>query len=100
MQNIISYDVLKLHLDEWVQQADETKEPIVIERKNRPKLFLLSEETYFRLSQPAPYKIPWDMIDQTRQLINDHLDGRELPPPEEIIRQTREERDEQLTGLH
>ena len=46
MQKVISYEILKLHFDEWMQKADQSEEPIVIERQGKSRLFLLSEDAY------------------------------------------------------
>jgi len=40
-----------------------------------------------------------DLVAQARAQIQAELGDRELPPPEEVLRQIREERDAQLLAL-
>jgi hypothetical protein len=38
----------------------------------------------------------WQKVEEVREEVRAELAGRSLPPPEEIIREMREERDEQI----
>jgi hypothetical protein len=57
-------------------------------------------QEYKRLLMGQQQQDKWqDLVRQARTQIQADLAGRELPPPEEILAQIREERDEQLLAL-
>jgi hypothetical protein len=56
---------------------------------------------YDRLLRAQRCQEDWrTLVTQARAQVHADLAGRELPPPEEVLRQAREERDAQLMALH
>ena len=99
MERVISATEARIRFGEWMRRAVEHNETIVVQRGGRPYVVLLSFEAYQRL-QPARQE-HWEQTRQQlhrlRQALYQHLQGRPLePPPEDLIRQMREERDAQL----
>ena len=103
MERVVSATEARIRFGELMRQAVEGKEPIIVERGGRPYVVVLSVEEYNRL-QAAQAKETWrETLKEVLQLgarIRARRGGQPLtPPPEEIIRELREERNAQLTGL-
>ncbi len=102
MTRVVSATQARIRFGELMRQVAETNEPITVERDGRPCVVVLSVEAYRRLKD-AQARPPWqDVLSQVRDF-RAHLQvrrgGKPLPPPEEIIREIREERNAELTGL-
>jgi hypothetical protein len=72
----------------------------IVERGGKSCVVVISVDEYERLvrgQQPQDWK---GLVAQARAQIQADWGGRELPPPEEILRQIREERDAQLLAVH
>jgi prevent-host-death family protein len=84
-------------LMDWVRN---TGEPVVIEHSGEPHAVLLSVDSYQRLVAGLAQESDWrTLVQQARELIREELGERQLPPPEDVIRDMREERDAQLFDL-
>lgn len=104
MERVISATEAHLQFGELMRQVVETQTPVVVVRDGQPLVVVLSVEEYERLQSGQPGRRPWEeLLEQAHSQIRADLEGRHLPPSEEIIREMREERDaqidEQLTGL-
>ncbi len=102
MTRVVSATQARIHFGELMRWAAETHEPITVERDGQPCVVILSVEAYRRL-RDAHVRPAWqDVLTQVRDF-RAHLQarrgGQPLPPPEEVIREMREERDAQLAGL-
>lgn len=100
MGRVVSATEARIHLGELMREAVESREPITIERGGSPHVVLLAVEEYERLLQDQQEEDWQDLVAKAREQIRVDLAGRPLPPPDKILRQLREERDEQLLGLH
>ena len=101
MERMVSATEARIHLGELMRRVVESQEPIIIQRGGKPHLILLSIAQYERLLKARQQEEDWrDLVRQARAQIQADLGGRELPPSEEILRQTRENRDEQLVAVH
>lgn len=98
MGRVVSATEARIHFGELMRQAVENHETIVVEREGKPHVVVISVEEYQRLlkRQQGSWK---EMVSGARAQIQVDLGGRELPRPEEILDQVREERDEQLLGM-
>jgi prevent-host-death family protein len=101
MEHIISATEARARLGELIRHAAETGEAVIITRRSRPQAVLLSLAEYERLKANAKEEQS-DALERILRL-GDEIRARRggkplMPPPEEVIRQMREERDEQLLG--
>ncbi len=101
MGRVVSATEARIRFGEVMREAVESGEPVIVERDGTPHVVLLSMAEYDRLLKAQRCQEDWrTLIDQARAQVQADLGGRELPPPEEILRQVREERDAQLMALH
>lgn len=103
MRQVVSAAEARAHLDALLRQAAEGGMPVVVERDGGPAAVLLALAEYERLlagrgEQPGQQgEEDWlARADRIREEIMARLGGRKLPPPEDIIREMREERDAQI----
>lgn len=86
---------------EVLRRAAEEGQRIIVEWAGQPQVVILSLAEYERLK--ATQREGWqEALEQAIQVgagIQARRAGHPLTPPEEVIRQCREERDEQLTNL-
>lgn len=88
----------RLCFGKLVRQAAEG-ETIIVERYGEPLVVMLSIDAYQRLVE-GRHQEPWqDKVDRARAQIRIDLAGRDLPSPDEILAQIREERTACLTNL-
>jgi prevent-host-death family protein len=90
----------RIHFGEVMRRVVEQGEQVIVERDGRPQIVLLSIAEFERLKESRPREDWRQLVQQSRRQIQSELNGRDLPAPEEIIRQMREERDEQLLVVH
>ncbi len=99
MERVISATEARIRLGEWMRRAAEQGDVIIVARSGQPYVVMLSYEAYRRLqggeARPA-WEETLERILALRAQIRKELGDRQLPPPEEIIRQMREERDAQI----
>lgn len=104
MDRTVSLTEARRRLAELIQQVLEG-ELVIIEHAGKPYAVMLSIAEYERLRQAIqPHPVTWretlDHIVQVGAKIKARRGGFPLTAPEEIIRQVREERGAQLTGLY
>jgi prevent-host-death family protein len=98
MERVISATEARIHLGALMQQVIERQESVIVERGGKPQVVILSVAEYERLK--AEKQENWrEVLAQAAHLraeIAARRGNQPLPSSEEIIRQMREERDEQL----
>ncbi len=95
MEKAISATEARVHFGELMRRVVERDESVIVERGGKPEVVILSIAEYKRLRKQN--HDDWlERVDRLREQIRQELSGRTLPPPEEIIREMREERDAQL----
>jgi prevent-host-death family protein len=100
MERTMSATDVRVRFGEVMRWVVERRKPIIVERGGKPHVVVLSVEEYERLRAGQRERDDWrDLVRQAREQIRIDLGERVLPPPEEIIRQMREERDAQLLAL-
>lgn len=93
MEQIISATHARIHFGEVMRQAQQS--PVVVERDGVPQVVVISKQYYDELQRGASLR-PWrELLQDAHQRIRQESSGRNLPPPEETLRQLREERDEE-----
>ena len=99
MERIVSATEARVHFGEMMRRAVEDREHIIVQRSGKSYIVLLSYAEYQRLGEKHNQADWKDLVARARAQIQAELGDRELTPPDEILRQVREERDAQLTGL-
>jgi prevent-host-death family protein len=99
MERVVSATEARIRFGELMRQAVETQEAIIVERGGKPQVVVLSMEEYERLLR-GERRHEWrELVQGARAQIQADLGGRSLPGAEEILRQVREDRDEQLLAM-
>lgn len=99
MQKTISATQARIHFGEIMRQAKVG--PVIVERGGKAEVVVISKKAYDQLIATNTKADLQKKIDELHNRIRAELAGRILPDPAEIIRQGREERDEQiLNSLH
>jgi len=94
MQKTISATQARIHFGEIMKQARIA--PVIVERDGKAEVVVVSKKTYDRLVAADTQNDLQDKLEELHNRIRIELAGRALPDPAELIRQGREERDEQL----
>ena len=94
MNQTVSATEARIHFGELMRRAKSG--PVIVEKDGKPDVVVLSKQEYDNLvatsSQPDWRKLLKEAHESIRAAVGD----RPLPDPAEVIRQGREERDEQL----
>jgi prevent-host-death family protein len=102
MERSVSATEARIHLGELMRWAVENDEPIIVERGGQPHVVLLSIAEYEQLKASGQRQSWQDALDQAVRVgakIQSRRKGKPLTPPEEIIRQMREEQDAKFADL-
>jgi prevent-host-death family protein len=99
MGRVVSATEARIHFGELMRQAVETNEAIVVERGGKSHVVVLSVEEYERLLKGQEQAAWKELANASRTQIQADLGGRTLPPPEEILEEAREGRDEELLAM-
>jgi prevent-host-death family protein len=100
MGRTMSATEARIHFGEVMRHVVERGEPVIVERGGKPHVVVIGVDEYERLLAERPGQIDWrELVRQARQQVRADLGERDLMPPEEVLRQIREERDEQLVAL-
>jgi len=89
----------KLHFGELLRRVSEGRESVLVERGGRPQVVVLSVRTYEQLAGAAEDSEWRGRVQQARERVRTEIAGRELPAPEDVLRDQRAERNEQYDGL-
>ena len=100
MERIVSATDARIRFGELMRWVVESRRPVVVERGGKPHVVVLSVDEYDRLLTGQQEQYDWrQLVRQAREQIQAELGERELPPPEDVIRQMREERDARLLAM-
>jgi prevent-host-death family protein len=100
MGRVISATEARIHFGELMREVVENQQPVIVERGGKPQVVVLSINEYENLLAGQAQREDWrTLLAQAHERIRADLGDRKLPPPEEIIREMREERDAQLMDL-
>src|SRR5947209_13965938 len=99
MERVISATEARIHFGEVVRPVSSDGATVIVERGGKPQAVVLSLEEYERLKAREPEQDDWwERVLRVREQIREELGDRQVPPIEDIIRDMREERDEQILG--
>jgi len=100
MERVVSATEARIHFGELMRWVVESQNPVVVERGGKPHVVVLSVAKYERLRTGEQGLADWKkLVHLAREQIRSELGDRKLRPPEEVIRQMREERDAQFLAL-
>ena len=86
--------------DEVMHRVAKGGGPVVVEEDGRPQVAIVSLEEFARGRSGQPERGDWQgKLDRARTAIAAELAGRPIPDMAELIREAREERDDQLLDL-
>ncbi len=94
MLKTISATKARINFGEVMKQAKIG--PVIVERGGKPEVVVLSKKAYDQLVAANDKTNLQKRFDDLHVRIRAELKGRKLPDLAEVIRQGREERDEQL----
>jgi prevent-host-death family protein len=95
MKYTVSATDARIRFGEIMRRAK--KGPVIVERGGKPEVVVISKQEYDQLVSAAPGPDWRKQLEETHALIRARYGDREIEPtPEEIIRQGRDERDEQI----
>lgn len=94
MQKTISATQARIHFGEIMRQAKVG--PVIVERDGKAEVVVISKKAYDQLVTAKSQANLQKRLKNLHAQIRVELAGRTLPDSAEIIRQGREERDEQL----
>lgn len=98
MNKVMSATEARVHFGELMRHVVENDVPVVVEKAGKPQVVVLSIEEYKRIQMSLEAvdreSVFADILTHAGQIRR--RQSSEFPPSEEIIRQMREERDEQL----
>jgi prevent-host-death family protein len=100
MERTVSATEARVKFGELMQRIADSGETVIVERDGVPRVAILSIDSYRHLTKDES---PWEQwqadLHRLHERIRVELGDTKLPSSVDIIRQMREERDEQLTGL-
>ena len=100
MKHTISATEARIHFGELMRRVVEQQEPVIVEHSGKPHVVIVSVEEYERLQAEAEAREDWrELVPQARAQVRSDLGGRALTPPEDVLRELREARDDQLAPL-
>ncbi len=100
MERKVSATDARIHFGELMRHVVEKQEPVVVERSGEPHVVVISVDEYEHLTAAREGRADWrELVSQARARVRADLGDRRLRPPEEVLAEIREERDEQLAPL-
>jgi len=104
MAQVMRATEVRVHFGEVMRRVTKEGAPIIVERAGQPQVAIISMADYRRLEQLQAGHHAQAALERARaarQRVRTERVGHEqpLPDPVEVLRQVREERGEQLSGL-
>jgi len=100
MERTISATHARVKFGELMRYVVDGDETVIVERDGVPQIAILSIDSYRQLKGDESPWVQWEAnLRQLHERIRAELGDQHLPSSVEIIRQMREERDEQLASL-
>lgn len=99
MPRPISATEARVHFGELLRMVAERHETVLVERDGRPQVVVLPLPEYERLLAGGGTSRWRERAREARDRLQAEIRDQKLPPAEDLIREGREERDEQLDRL-
>jgi len=102
VERVVTATEARVRFGELMRRVVEEQETVIVERAGKQQVVVLSVTEYEQL-RTARRKEDWKQVLQQAMELGERIrarrGGRPLPPAEEVIREMREERSEQLVDL-
>lgn len=101
METVIGATEARIHFGELMRHVTEKDQAVVVERDGRPQVVVLSVAAYERLRASAGQQGWQNALERAAAVaarIAARRGGQPLPPADEMVREARETRDDQLDG--
>jgi prevent-host-death family protein len=101
MEQRLTATEARVHFGELLRRVAEDGETVIVERAGSAAAVVLPIETYERWKAgepPVGWREALDMARKVRKSMAGRVSGRGFPSPDEVLRQAREERDDELVG--
>ena len=99
VERVVTATEARVRFGELMRRVVEEQETVIVERAGKQQVVVLSVTEYEQL-RTARRKEDWRQVLQQAMELGERIrarrGGRPLPPAEEVIREMREERGEQL----
>ncbi len=92
MERIMSATNVRINFGKVMRMAIETG-PIIVERDGKPEVVIHSKRSYDEMCSQVPKQDWRALLAQARRQARTELSGKTLPPPEDVLRIEREDRD-------
>jgi prevent-host-death family protein len=100
MERRVSATEARVHFGELMRRVVEQQETVVVEHSGNPRVVVLPVDRYQRLVASQAEGADWrELVRRSRAQVRADLGDRVLTPPEEVVREMREERDAQLVAV-
>ena len=103
MAQVMRATEVRVHFGEVMRRVTKGGTPVIVERAGRPQVVIISMADYRRLEQLQAGRDAQAALERARaarqRIRTERAGGQPLPDPVEVLRQIREERGEQLSGL-
>ncbi len=99
MERVLNATEARVHFGELLRRVAERDETVVVERGGIPQAVVMSVADYHRLMARSTGGDWREAARAARERVKAELADAPAPPPEELLRQSREDRDEQLDRL-
>ncbi len=102
VKKTVSATEARVHFGRIMQNVEDTNDTVVVVRGGRPKVAIISMEQLEKLERlngedSTPH---WKVLQrQVRDMIRQSGNAPLIPPPEDVIREMREERNARITHL-
>ncbi len=99
MSSVVSATEARVHFGELIRRVSQQRETVYVERGGKPQVVLLAIAEYDRLLSQADSKGWFARAQEARRTALAEIAEAGRVNPEDLIRQARDERDEQLSSL-
>jgi prevent-host-death family protein len=99
MRRTVSATEARVHFGDLLQRLTRDEDVVIVERGGIPQAVVLSIGEYERLLARRDATGWRDQARAARDLVRAELGTRPIPLPEDVVRELREDRDQELDGL-
>lgn len=102
MEQNISATEARVHFGHWLRRVKDQDVTLIVEKAGRPEAVLLSVEAYGKLQEAGRTGAGTDVLSRAqalREAIRARRKGVPLTPPEDVLSELRQERDDELAAV-
>ncbi len=99
MERVLNATEARVHFGDLLRRVAEQGETVVVERGGVPQVVVIALPEYERMMARAAGRGWRETVSTVRGRVREELLGKQIPSPEEMLEEARDERDEQLADL-